>query len=992
MSRRPNRFSIASAYLGLALRFGASLLLFITLFATAVAAGQGNPTGTISGHVADPSGLAVPGVTVTAASPVLQGVRTATTSENGDYIIPFLPAGDYDITFELAGFQSVTRKAIPIKMAQTLPLDITLSVATVAESVTVSGQGGELVHAPTIASNFKKETLERLPAGRTLNDAVLLAPGVAGNGPGGNIMMAGALSFESQYLINGVVVNENLRGQTLNLFIEDAVQETKVSTGAISAEFGRFGGGVVNMITKSGGNNFSGSFRTTFNNDAWRALTPYPTDATVDKITPVYEGTLGGPIRRDRIWFFGAGRFTKPEENRTLAVTGGNYATSTDERRYEGKVTYALAEGHNVKASYIKRTTEVKNNRFGTVMDLASLYDNSTDQHLYTGNYSAVLTSNFFVEGQYSKKISATMDTGSRFTDLVKGTFISDRSKTIGTDNPRFNSPTFCAVCGGGWLEHRDNWDWFVKATYFLSTKRTGAHSIVAGFDNFKEWRKNDNWQSGSQYTLSASSTIIDGATIFPVFRNDNTTFINWLPILQRSVGNDIKTYSGFANDAWRFNNHVSINLGARIDLNRSKDQSGTSVVKDSQWSPRVGVTYDIKGDGKWAANVGFARYVAGISTALVDAGSAGGRQASFSWTYQGPAINTAATGPFLTADQALPILWDWFFANGGNDRATRTTPTIPGLSTRVNGNVTSPSINEFSLGIANQIGKGEWRVDYVHRKSSDMYGDFLDLSTGRVFDDKNRPFDLTLVSNTPKAKRTYDGLTVDGRYRFNALQVGGNYTLSKTWGNFNGENVGSGPVRATFDTFPEYRQESWNFPMGYNPGDQRHKLRLWFTYAVPMPQTIGRLDVGMIQRADSGVAVDVNGSVDTRPYVANPGYVTPINSVNYYFIPRGAFRWDAVYSTDLAATWSHKIPQAARAEVFARFVLTNLANNAARTRGDININTRFNNTAFEAFNPFTTTPVQGVHWDYSPTFGQPQAFDDYQPSRQFSFSLGLRF
>ena len=820
---------------------------------------------------------------------------------------------------------------------------------------------------------------------------MLLAPGVAGNGPSGNIMMAGALSFESQYLINGVVVNENLRGQALSLFIEDAVQETKVSTGAISAEYGRFGGGVVNMITKSGGNAFSGSFRTTFNNDAWRSLTPYPTDQTVDAITPVYEGTLGGPVKRDKIWFFGAGRFTKPEENRTLAVTGGNYTTSTDERRYEGKVTYALTPGQNVKASYIKRTTEVKNNRFGTIMDLASLYDNSTDQHLYTVNYTSVLTPTFFVEGQYSKKISATMDTGSRFTDLIQGTPISDRSKTIGTDNPRFNSPTFCAVCGGGWLEHRDNWDWFVKATYFLSTKRAGAHNLVAGFDNFKEWRMNDNWQSGSQYNISASSTIIDGANIYPVFKNDNTTFINWLPILQRSVGNDIRTYSGYVNDAWRYNNHFSFNAGARVDFNRSKDQSGTSVVKDSQWSPRIGATWDITGSGKWTANVGFARYVAGISTALVDAGSAGGRQASFSWLYQGPPVNTA-DGPYLTADKALPILWDWFFANGGNDRATRTTPTIPGLSTRVRGDVTSPSVNELSVGVANTIGRGEWRLDYVHRRWSDMYGDFLDISTGRVSDATGRPFDLTLVSNTTRAKRSYDGLTADVRYRLSALQVGGNYTLSKSWGNFNGENVGSGPIRATIDTFPEYRQESWNYPMGYNPGDQRHKLRAWFVYQVPISPAIGRLDAGVVQRADSGVAADVNGSVDSRPYVTNPGYVTPVNSVAYYFIPRGGFRWDAVYSTDLAATWSRKLSQAARADAFVRVVLANAFNNAARTRGDININTRFNNTAFQAFNPFTTAPVQGVNWDYSPTFGQPQAFDDYQPARVFSFSTGVRF
>ena len=969
------------------------ILVALAMIAGAVAGAraQGNPTGTISGHVADPDGLAVPGATIIVASPVLQGVRTAVTSANGDYIIPFLPAGDYDVTFELQGFQTVKRTRVSVKMAETLPLNITLALAAIAETVTVTGQSTDLVPTATVASNFKKEALELLPVGRALNDAVLLAPAVAGNGPSGNIMMAGSLSFESQYLINGVVVNENLRGQALTLFIEDAVQETKVSTGAISAEYGRFGGGVVNMITKSGGNDFSGSFRTTLNNDSWRALTPYASDRTVDKVTPVYEGTLGGPFKRDKIWFFGAGRFTHPEENRTLPVTGGSYTTGTDERRYEAKVTYALNPRNTAKAGYTKRTTAITNNRFGTIMDLASLYDNSTDQHLYTANYTSVLTHSFFLEGQYSRKISATMDVGSRFTDLVRGTPINDRSRLVGTDNPRFNSPTFCAVCGGGWLEHRDNWDAFGKATYFLSTEKTGSHNLVAGFDTFKEWRKNDNWQSGSQYNISAFSTILDGATIYPVFTNDNTTFINWAPILQQSVGNDIRTYSAYVNDAWRSSSRLSFSLGARFDLNRSKDQSGTSVVRDSQWSPRLGLTWDVKGDGKWTANLGYARYVAGISTALVDAGSAGGRQAAFSWFYQGPSVNTGP-GPYLTADKALPILWNWFFANGGNDRATRTTPNIPGLSTRVRGDVTSPSVNEMSLGMQHQVRRGAWRLDYVHRKSTDMYGDFLNSSTGRVTDSSGRPFDLTLVSNSPRARRKYDGLTADVRYRFASIQAGGNYTLSRTWGNFNGENVGAGPIRATFDTFPEYRQESWDYPAGYNPGDQRHKSRAWLAYTLPTPPRFGHFEVGVLQRADSGVAVDVNGSVDTRPYVTNPGYVTPINSVAYYFIPRGSFRWDSVWSTDLAVTWGTKVVQARRTELFLRAVIGNLFNNSARLRGDIGVNTRFNNTAFQAFNPFTTTPVKGVNWDDSPTFGRPQAFDDYQRPRDFSVSLGIRF
>src|SRR5262245_1668648 len=117
-------------------RFG---LAFALILATAVgAAAQGNPTGTISGHVADPDGLAVPGATVTAASPALQGVRTAVTSANGDYIIPFLPAGEYEVTVELQGFRTVTRKTT-VSMAATQTLDVTLAVAQLAESITVTG-------------------------------------------------------------------------------------------------------------------------------------------------------------------------------------------------------------------------------------------------------------------------------------------------------------------------------------------------------------------------------------------------------------------------------------------------------------------------------------------------------------------------------------------------------------------------------------------------------------------------------------------------------------------------------------------------------------------------------------------------------------------------------------------------------------------------------------------------------------------------------------
>ena len=156
-------------------------------------------------------------------------------------------------------------------------------------------------------------------------------------------MMAGGLSFESQYLINGVVVNENLRGQALNLFIEDAIQETKVSTGAISAEYGRFGGGVVNMITKSGGNSFSGSFRTTFNNDALAIA-----DAVSDRPDRRQDHAgLRGHARRTDPARTGSGSLA-PAGSRSPKRTGRSPSPASTmrparrRRRYEGKMTYAL--------------------------------------------------------------------------------------------------------------------------------------------------------------------------------------------------------------------------------------------------------------------------------------------------------------------------------------------------------------------------------------------------------------------------------------------------------------------------------------------------------------------------------------------------------------------------------------------------------------------------------------------------------------------------
>src|SRR5213075_3248733 len=156
-------------------------------------------------------------------------------------------------------------------------------LASVAEAITVTASAPAVLETTEVARNFDQKQIAQLPVRRNVRDTVLLAPGVTANGPNNQLMVSGGPSYDNLFLVNGVVVNENLRGQPHNLFIEDAIQETTIITGAISAEYGRFTGGVVSTLTKSGGNEFSGSVRDSLSNPNWIAKTPIETADHADK-------------------------------------------------------------------------------------------------------------------------------------------------------------------------------------------------------------------------------------------------------------------------------------------------------------------------------------------------------------------------------------------------------------------------------------------------------------------------------------------------------------------------------------------------------------------------------------------------------------------------------------------------------------------------------------------------------------------------------------
>ena len=953
------------------------------------ASSQSNTTGTLSGRVVSTDGVPIPSVSVTVESESMQGKRRAYTSTRGDYILPLLPPGDYGVVFERTGFQSL-REHVRIAIAQSVPCTVTLRVAPLTEEVTIDERSlGDFTRTLPLVSSYQAALIEKLPLDRTLTSAALLAPNARPTGPAGAITISGAVSYESLYLIDGVVVNDNQTGQPNPLFIEDAIQETSISAAGVSAEYGRFTGGVVNAITKSGGNDFSGSFRTTLSNDAWTALTPWPGDGRVNNLVPTYEATLGGPVVRDKLWFFGASRLSDPRNSASTAFTNIPYVFENDEKRYEGKLTYTPNPRHTLKGSFTQIDLDQFNRASGAFMDLASLSDRSNPQQLLSFNYAGALKENLFLEGQFSQRSYSLVGSGSKFTDLLRGTILIDRQR----GNARYHSPSSCGVCT---TEQRDNYDLLAKGTYFLSTESLGSHNLVWGGEVFNDRRFDDQYPSGSNYQVFGTTTIIRGGAVFPLLNNDGTTFIRWSPIFTHTQGTNFKTYSTFVTDAWRLNGRVGFQVGLRYDKNGGTDSVGRTVVKDSALSPRLSVTVDPWGDGEWTLNAGYGRFVAGILVTVADGSSPGGRAATIDFDYRGPAINSDPTAVSLVdQNDAIQAVFDWFNANGGTNRPPRGTPIVPGLTSVIRDSLGSPSAKEWTLGVSRRLGaRGSFRVDGIYRVFGDFYSDRVDLSTGQVTDRAGRVFDLDVIENNNDVHRNYKAIAAQITYRLrDRVGLGGNYSLSETSGNYDGEAPGQ--TNASPRLYPQYTDGRWNRPSGDLASDQRHKARIWVTCDVPLPPRLGGLSLGALEFLSSGTPYGAVGPVDSRPFVTNPGYVNPPASVAYYFTARDAFRTDTTTRTDFVLNYSHRVGLGKRAELFVRGTLLNAFNQQGIDNAsalDQSVLTANNDPQLLRFNPLVDAPVRGTNWAFGKAFGKPLSRLAYQLPRTFGASVGFRF
>jgi hypothetical protein len=1004
-----------------------TICFFLLLLVAAGAFAQGT-TGALTGTVTQ-AGSKLPGVTVTIASPAMQGTRSTVTNGEGDYSFSAIPPGVYKVTFSLSGMGDVT-KSTQVKLVETMRLDADMKVAAVTEAITVTANQTTVMETPQVETNYQQAAINRLPTARNPAAQATLSPGVTA-GINGNTI-SGAMSYDNLYLVNGAVVNENLRGQPHQLYIEDAIQETTVLTAGVSAEFGRFTGGVVSSITKSGGNEFSGTVRDSLDNPKWTAKSISTQATPIDHTNNTYEETLGGRIVRDRIWFFVAGRQAKTTANRSLTSLPGTtldpslagYTVATSNPRQEYKLTANLTQKHSIVGSYLNNDLKADKNCQGTCIDLRTLNTAGVENpnNFKTLHYNGVITNNLLIEGDWAKKYFAFVGFGGQDppfpTDphgLSIGTTVRDAVTGGGGTG---NSPLFCGSCGP---ELRNNKEWEVKGRYFMGTRSLGTHNMVVGYDDWAEQRLSNNYQSTTnfRYDVRGAAPVQQPDGTLKIALTSNVDRFNYFPIAFASLGSNLKTTSVFANDKWDLNQHLTFNLGARYDKNDAVDSAGHGVSKDSLVSPRLGIIFDAFGNGRLRLDANYGIYSGRLAETVAGQGSAAGNPAQYVFTYGGP-----STG-LLDSRVALEQAFTWFLANGGVNR-TALASAIPGLNVQLDPNgIKSPNMREYTVGAGTQIGKGYIRADYINRDWRDFYAQFNNVGLGQVVGNPitGALADLGIVGNSDVPQRKYWGAQFQANYQLPAgFGLGGNYTYSKLTGNIEGETSGSGPVTfgGTSVAYKEFQNFAQNAPVGYLAADQRHKVRAFGTY--DLGTRIGHFNVGVIERYDSGspysaaAAITVTGNTATsypNGTAKDPAhtYVNVPTAVTYFFSNRGQFRTASIMATDLALNYELPIHNFA---LFAKGEVRNAFNHKAVLGVTTTVLTNQNSSKLAAFNPFTQTPVQcttaqvsqcpaGTNYFLGTATGVPfgtagttpttfSQAGSFQLPRTYLYSIGARF
>jgi len=883
----------------------------------------------IRGKVTDEQGAALPGATVTARHVATNTSKEVVTTDVGQYYLPNLPAGEYEVSIELTGFGTMRRTGIVLQVGQEVGLDVRMTLGTVQETVTVVGEAGLVETTRSgVASTIKKEQIDDLPVvERDFSSLALLAPGVStgtgGYGAGGtgeSLSFNGQRAFTNGVFIDGASAMWQFYGKQASTFPQDWVQEFQVLTNSFGAEFGTASGGIMNVISRSGSNVFSGRGYGFFRDSSWDSA-PYSgrfvngAPEFLAQAAPLSQqrwgGFLGGPVVKNRIFFFAGNENLNTEGTDVLGIseywrqTGEPTVIDRNTTDHPFIVKGDMNLGTNHRASLrFDRSYNIQTNQGSALQVLSSRQVFGGPVWTVVGGFTSTLANAAFNEVRASflsnKPPIVCNQAGTGGSALLAlgppGTFA------------RRNYPGATFGCGFTGLEAEE--DLSLSDTFsFL----VGRHQLKVGA------------AAAQVRTIIDSLNVRNGNWTFPTdlafdINNPNSYPDRWSGGL--SIPNYNKPAWGFglfAQDSWNVRDDLTLNLGLRYDVDRANliandfiDVKNAALAQQvggppvythndplHNVSPRVGVVYRPR-------------------ESLLFRGAAGVFYDMSHNNYAVIAINNsllAANSVSLIANSSLNNPF-WNPADtAGSQRQLRAFlaqnfPYWPDLSLVPTTQQALISINGIQVPYTQQYSGGasyQWRfgltfdADLVYAEGKDgivAVNDNVALVNGAYITPDPRFSTITHYRNLGWTR--YKALESGLRYRKGVTHVGLSYTLAKSTSNYSTTITGGGatnPLDLSEDEGPDN-------------ADRRHNLVLNGSYELPFQVQVSGI---YSYRSALPYSVSTSNQLDADPFTDRPE-------------PRNSRRGSALTNFDMRVSKIVTLPKKMR--VVAFWELFNAFNN----------------------------------------------------------------
>ncbi|HSR49281.1 MAG TPA: TonB-dependent receptor [Acidobacteriota bacterium] len=827
--------------------------LFCILSVAASAAAQQAAGAKLSGLVSDPQGLPVEGVSVQVTNQETATRRRTETNAEGFFSVSYLPAGLYSVEFQAPGFGPLKFTGLQLLVGQSRRLDAGLELASPAENVIVSGDTLGLVNQTTSEVNgvIDSEWISSLPLnGRNFLELALLLPG---NAPAAQfdptkantvlISSAGQFGRGGSVTIDGADNNDDVVGGSLLNLSQEAVQEFQVITNRFSAAQGRSGSSVLNVVTKSGGNDVHGSASFFLRDDSLQGL---PATFSRSAGEPPFDRqqyalAVGGPIRKDRAWWFGALEYRN--QDGALLVGRRNLETRTIERDFApaplndimslAKVDWNPSPLDQISGEYLFQDLDaVAASSLIRAIGSESQRQQG-DNRFHAGRLAWTRTLSPFLVNNFSFSVNNFFNATDPVAAAPQLTFpsIQDGASFRTPQKTRQNrfqlSDTVNWVRGAHSLSLGGEFQ-RIDAEFDLDVFRQGRIELLEDFPAFD--RNGDGLVNDDDllFSVTLRSAFPERSLFLPDTDNTHLAF--------------------FVQDDWRLHPRFTLNLGLRYELDTDVKNvsrydeinplvrpflSGSRGRDSNNWAPRIGFNW-ASANGRRSLHAGYGIYYDRV-VLQVQSLERGldGRALPIEVRAGNAFFVDPSTGTFPSFAPTLSNPFSGFVLPGAG----------AGGINIIDNSLQNPMIQQANLGIQQQFGRDfVLRLDYLHN-----FGTHFII--GRTIGEVNNPVigGPDFVVNLESSVQTkYDGLLVSLERRFNSnMQFRASYTLSKAFNYANDDQIpfSEGPIDP----------DNLRLEYGPAPNDQRHRFNFHGQFGLP-----ARFNLSLLWTMASGVPTDI--------------------------------------------------------------------------------------------------------------------------------------